>query len=570
MFGLKVAGSVEAAVGHLMSVCPFLRRNPTSPLLPAIAAACPVMRNIIASRGFGTAAAAPAPTLREAIEAIPPLAPQQPVAVPVASAAASTPKPKARDPAHGFPVKAGKPFDYDGFFEHMVDKKKKDNSYRIFNSVNRIAPEYPKSDTRTLVGVEQAAAAERKVTVWCSNDYLGMSRHPDVVKAAVDAVTQHGVGSGGTRNISGTSMYHQSLEAELAGLHGKESALVFTSCFVGNDAALSTIGAQLPDCVIFSDQANHSSMIQGIRHSGCEKRVFRHNDINHLEELLKQYDRNRPKIVAFETVYSMSGSISPLNDICDLAHEYNALTFVDEVHAVGMYGSQGAGVGQQVGCEGKIDMLTGTLAKAYGVIGGYMAASKHLVDTVRSYAPGFIFTTSLPPMICASALKSIQILKESSHLRNAQQASAAALKNALRNVGIPFLDNPSHIVPVLVGDAKICKQISDDLFRDYGIYVQSINYPTVSVGTERLRITPGPFHTEAMMKELVSALVSVWGEYGLPLVAADTPVPEHYYNIRRAAPARATPLVHTPLVHTPLVQTPLKRNSTQIPLRAAL
>ncbi|KAJ2159955.1 mitochondrial 5-aminolevulinate synthase [Coemansia sp. RSA 552] len=413
-------------------------------------------------------------------------------------------------------------FDYEGLYQERLAKKHEDKSYRYFNNINRLASKYPQAHT---------ASPENIVTVWCSNDYLGQSKHPAVVDAMKTALDKYGAGAGGTRNIAGNSALHLRLESELASLHRKEAALVFSSCFVANDATLSTLCSSLPGCVIFSDKMNHASMIQGIRHSGARKHVFDHNDLSHLEQLLAQYPRSTPKLVAFESVYSMSGTVGRIPEICALARKYGAITFLDEVHAVGMYGPHGAGVAEHYDYDAslntpagqrmagsvldQVDIITGTLGKAFGIVGGYIAASSSLVDMVRSYAPGFIFTTSLPPPIAAGAVASIQYLSESQRERFLQQTHTRQLKADLDAAGIPVVPNPSHIVPVLVGDAERAKAASDMLLNQHRIYVQSINYPTVPVGEERLRITPSPGHSDAMRAHLVGALDSVWTALGL-------------------------------------------------------
>lgn len=397
-------------------------------------------------------------------------------------------------------------FDYDRFFLGEIEKKKQDNTYRIFKRVNRLAESFPqaKDYSNSLEG--------KDVTVWCSNDYLGMSRHPEVLKTARETIEKHGVGAGGTRNISGTSSYHEELEGKLAEIHQKEAALLFTSCYVANDTTLFTLARQLPGCQIFSDAGNHASMIQGIRNSGAKKFIFRHNDVEHLEQLLEQADPDVPKIVAFETVHSMTGDVCPLEELCDVAHKYGALTFVDEVHAVGLYGDSGAGIGDRDNVMDKMDIISGTLGKAFGVIGGYIAASAALVDNVRSYGSGFIFTTSLPPVTVNSAITSINILAsdEGRRLREKHQGIVRTLRNKLVSVGLPVVYAPSQIIPVHVGDAAKCTAISNDMLTKHGMYVQSINYPTVERGKERLRIAPTPEHNETMMDKFVDALVQVW------------------------------------------------------------
>ncbi|KIJ56507.1 hypothetical protein M422DRAFT_22671 [Sphaerobolus stellatus SS14] len=405
-------------------------------------------------------------------------------------------------------------FDYESFYDKELEKKHKDKSYRYFNNINRIAAKFPVAHTSTPA---------EEVDVWCSNDYLGMSKNPVVLESMHRTLTKYGAGAGGTRNIAGNAQAHLGLEEELASLHRKPAALVFSSCYVANDATLSTLGAKLPGCVIFSDSMNHASMIQGIRNSRADKVIFKHNDMADLEAKLKQYPKDTPKIIAFESVYSMCGSVGPIAEICDLAEQYGAITFLDEVHAVGMYGPRGAGVAEHLDYEAhvragdssepikgtvmdRVDIITGTLGKAYGIVGGYIAGSTNLVDTVRSYAPGFIFTTSLPPAIAAGAQASIAYQKRYIGDRRLQHLNTRELKSRLEAMDIPVVPGPSHIVPVLVGDAALAKAASDSLLTDHGIYVQSINYPTVPVGEERLRITPTPGHTHEQLEHLLSAV----------------------------------------------------------------
>jgi len=359
----------------------------------------------------------------------------------------------------------------------------------------------------------------KPITVWCSNDYLSMGQHPHVIAAMEEALHDVGAGSGGTRNIGGNTHYHVDLEQELADLHGKQGALLFTSGYVSNEATLSTLAKVLPGCIIYSDELNHASMIAGIRNSGCEKRVFRHNDLEHLEELLAADDAEAPKLIAFESVYSMDGDVAPIHAICDLADKYNALTYLDEVHAVGMYGPRGGGISDRDEAAHRITIIEGTLGKAFGVMGGYIAADTMIIDVIRSYAPGFIFTTSLSPVLVAGALASVRHLKSSSVEREGQQASAELLKGMMRDAGLPVMASTTHIVPLMVGDPVKAKRASDILLAEYGVYVQPINYPTVPRGTERLRFTPGPTHTPEMMRELVDALVEIWSRMEMKLAA---------------------------------------------------
>jgi 5-aminolevulinate synthase len=400
--------------------------------------------------------------------------------------------------------------DYRGIFEDAVDTLRQEKRYRVFADLERVAGRFPAAVYR------DAAGNAREITIWCSNDYLGMGQHPKVIAAMQDAAGRLGVGAGGTRNISGTNRPLVELEHSLADLHRKEAALVFTSGFVSNEAAISTIARLMPDCVILSDQLNHASMIQGVRQSGMEKKIYRHNDIAHLRELLGGIDRKRPKLICFESVYSMDGDISPVREICDLAEEFGALTYIDEVHAVGLYGPRGGGIADRDGLMERIDIIEGTLAKGFGVMGGYIAANRAIVDAVRSYAPEFIFTTALPPALCAAACASIEHLKTSDVERKTQQRQAALLKQTLAAAGLPVLPTTTHIVPVIVGDARLCKAASDLLLDRFAIYIQPINYPTVPKATERLRITPTPLHTDAMIAALAQALVSVWAELELP------------------------------------------------------
>ena len=403
--------------------------------------------------------------------------------------------------------------DYDSIFRAAIDRLHEEGRYRVFIDILRTKGNYP--NAQCFAGHN----GPKPITVWCSNDYLSMGQHSTVIEAMEGALREVGAGSGGTRNIGGNTHLHVELESELASLHGKESALLFTSGYVSNEAALSTLGKLLPGCVIFSDELNHASMIAGIKNSGCEKRVFRHNDLEHLEELLAAEDPETPKLVAFESVYSMDGDVAPIADMCDLADKYGALTYLDEVHAVGMYGPQGGGISERDGVADRLTIIEGTLGKAFGVMGGYITASKTIVDCIRSYAPGFIFTTSLSPVLVAGALASVRHLKSSSEERNAQQASAAMLKSKFAEAGLPLMPSVTHIVPLLVGCPLKAKRISDILLAEYGLYVQPINFPTVPRGTERLRFTPGPSHTPEMMDELTSALIEIWDRLELRLAA---------------------------------------------------
>ncbi|WP_287978781.1 5-aminolevulinate synthase [Sphingomonas sp.] len=399
--------------------------------------------------------------------------------------------------------------DYSRVFTQAIDRLHAEGRYRVFIDILRNKGMFP--NARCFAGHN----GPKPITVWCSNDYLAMGQHPKVIAAMEEALHDVGAGSGGTRNIGGNTHYHVDLEAELADLHGKEAALLFTSGYVSNEATLSTMAKILPGCVIFSDELNHASMIAGIRNAGCEKRIFRHNDLAHLEELLAAEDPSVPKLIAFESVYSMEADVAPIAAICDLADKYNALTYLDEVHAVGMYGARGGGISERDGVAQRLTIIEGTLGKAFGVMGGYIAADRTIVDVIRSYAPGFIFTTSLSPVLVAGVLASVRHLKASSVEREGQQAAAKTLKAMLRDAGLPVMLGETHIVPVLVGDPVKAKTISDILLAEYGVYVQPINYPTVPRGTERLRFTPGPSHDEAMMRELTDALVEIWGRLDL-------------------------------------------------------
>jgi len=402
--------------------------------------------------------------------------------------------------------------DYDSIFRSAIARLHDEGRYRVFIDFLRTKGSFPNAHCFGGNG-------PKPITVWCSNDYLCMGQHSSVVEAMEKALHEVGAGSGGTRNISGNTHYHTELEAELASLHGKEGALIFTSGYVSNEAALSTLGKLLPGCIIFSDELNHASMIAGIKNSGCEKQVFRHNDLEHLEELLAAADPDTPKLIAFESVYSMDGDIAPIGAICDLADKYNALTYLDEVHAVGMYGDHGGGISERDAVAERLTIIEGTLGKAFGVMGGYIAADKTIIDCIRSYAPGFIFTTSLSPVLVAGALASVRHLKQSNEERITQQEAAAMLKAKFAAVGLPAMPSVTHIVPLLIGCPVKAKRVSDILLAEYGLYVQPINFPTVPRGTERLRFTPGPHHSAKMMDELTAALVEIFGREEIRLAA---------------------------------------------------
>jgi 5-aminolevulinate synthase len=397
--------------------------------------------------------------------------------------------------------------DYAKAFIKALQTVKDEGRYRVFADIRRNRGHFPSAR-------HFAAAGPRQITVWCSNDYLGMAQHPSVIAAMHEALDTAGAGSGGTRNISGTSHYHVELEAELADLHRKEAALLFTSAYVANDTTLATLQKLLPGCVIFSDEKNHASMIAGIRNGGGEKRIWRNNDLADLESKLRASERGRPKVIAFESVYSMDGLMAPIGAICDLAQKYGALTYLDEVHAVGLYGARGGGLAEQQRVMHRVDIINGTLAKGFGIMGGYIAATRDICDAIRSYAPGFIFTTSLAPAIAAGAVASIRHLKTSTLERERHQERVGTLKGRLKAAGLSVMDNPSHIVPLLVGDPVLCKQMTDALLDRFGIYVQPINYPTVPRGTERLRLTPSPQHSDADIERLVGALRVLWSEMG--------------------------------------------------------
>ncbi len=402
--------------------------------------------------------------------------------------------------------------DYESQFSQALAQVKREGRYRVFADIVRRRGAFPEA-------IHHTGQGERPITVWCSNDYLGMGQNPILLKAMHEAIDTAGAGSGGTRNISGTTHYHVELERELADLHGKEAALLFTSGYIANDAALATLGNVLPNCIIFSDELNHASMIEGMRRSKAQRQVWRHNDLKHLEELLLRADPAAAKIIAFESVYSMDGDISPIGEICALAKRFGALTYLDEVHAVGLYGHRGAGVAERDGVMQQVDIINGTLAKAFGVMGGYIAATSQFVDVVRSFAPGFIFTTSIPPVLAAGALASVRHLKGSQVERARHQERAATLKRLLREAGLPVMPSVSHIVPLLVGDPVSCKHVSDILLHEHAIYVQPINYPTVPRGTERLRLTPSPFHDDDKMRILIAALDNAWSRLNIKRAA---------------------------------------------------
>jgi len=408
----------------------------------------------------------------------------------------------------------GDMMDYEAHFQAALDGLKERGNYRVFAELQRQRGQYPRATRHNDDGSTQ------EVTVWCSNDYLGMGQHPDVIDAMHEELDRSGAGAGGTRNISGTMHVHRQLELELADLHNKEDALLFTSGYVSNWAALGTLASKLPNCVVLSDALNHASMIEGIRHSRAECLKFKHNDVADLDRLLAGIEPGRPKLVAFESVYSMDGDIAPIKDILDVCDKHGAMTYIDEVHAVGMYGPRGGGVAEREGLMDRLTVIEGTLGKAFGVVGGYIAGSKAMCDFVRSFASGFIFTTALPPAIAAGALASVRHLKASPFERKRQQDRVARVRKALRGMGIPQIENPSHIIPVMVGDAKKAKMISDWLMEHHGIYVQPINYPTVPVGTERLRITPSPVHSDDDIDRLVEALSEIWSQCALHRVEA--------------------------------------------------
>ncbi|QLQ81928.1 hypothetical protein HG537_0G01820 [Torulaspora globosa] len=497
---------MESIVHQSVKLCPFMRKTIASAHgvrqlkcgnLTAMAEKCPVVGNALHVRGYATAAA---------------------------SAAAVARKVGGESVADHATQESS--FDFDGMFEREIEKKRLDKSYRFFNNINRLAREFPMAHRQE---------EDDKVTVWCSNDYLALSKNQQVVDAMKKAMDKYGAGAGGTRNIAGHNRHALKLEAEIAALHKKEGALVFSSCYMANDAVLSLLGQKVKDLVIFSDELNHASMIVGIRHANTTKHIFRHNDLQHLEEMLQMYPKSTPKLIAFESVYSMSGSVSDISKICDLADKYGALTFLDEVHAVGLYGPHGAGVAEHCDFEAhrlsgissvggantvmdRVDMITGTLGKSFGTVGGYVASSRRLIDWCRSYAPGFIFTTTLPPAVMAGAAEAIRYQRRHLDLRQQQQRHTSYVKKGLKDLGIPVIPNPSHIVPVLVGNADLAKQASDMLMEKHRIYVQAINFPTVARGTERLRITPTPGHTDDLSDMLLDAVDDVFACLQLPRV----------------------------------------------------
>ncbi|KAL7410771.1 5-aminolevulinate synthase [Mrakia frigida] len=525
-----------ASLRALRGTCPFLNSASTQQLRslstsPALH--CPVVGPVLEKAAGGPL---PSGSLRPFSTGS---TPQQAVATPQTFAdvdradtvltgyleSTSTPQQlKAASPLNKGKAVAG--FNYEQLYENELDKKHKDQSYRYFNNINRLASKFPLAHT---------ANVNDEVNVWCANDYLGMSKSPVVLATMRQTLAKYGNGAGGTRNIAGNHSLHLALEDELANLHRKEAALVFSSCYVANDSTLATLGRRIPGLVYFSDASNHASMIEGIKHSGSKKEIFRHNDMADLERKLAQYPLDTPKVIAFESIYSMCGSVGPISQICDLAEKYGAITFNDEVHAVGMYGPRGAGVAEHLDFEAhlaagnssdavprsvmdRVDIITGTLSKAYGGLGGYIAGSARFVDMIRSYAPGFIFTTSLPPSIVAGDQASVAYQKECIGDRRLQQLNTRAVKAAFKKMGIPVVPGPSHIVPLLIGDAALAKAASDRLLSDYGIYIQSVNYPTVPVGSERLRVTPTPGHTVEQMAHLVKSIDALFTELNIKRV----------------------------------------------------
>lgn len=507
--------------------CPFLTRLSTSyvrnyapALLKAYGAQCPVVARTISTlqnppSGTGAAGdSAASAKQREQNRNLSSLQQPKPKEEGKKCPFLSTAAPHVKElGAESVDVPANRPFQYEEFFHEQIMRKKKDHSYRVFKKVNRLA------EAGKFPQALEYSWGERPITVWCSNDYLGMSCHPEVKKAVANALETYGAGAGGTRNISGNSLNHENLEKRLAQLHEKEGALLFTSCFVANDSTLFTLAKALPGCHIFSDAGNHASMIMGIKNSGVPKHIFRHNDPAHLRELLSKVDKSLPKIVAFETVHSMTGAICPLEELCDVAHEFGALTFVDEVHAVGLYGDHGAGVGEREGLLHKMDIVSGTLGKAFGNVGGYIASTSLLIDMVRSYAAGFIFTTSLPPTVLCGALRAVEILAsdEGRELRACHQDNVRYLRTKLQQEGFPVEHTPSHIIPVKIGNPAQCTEVSDQMIKRFGHYIQAINYPTVARGEEKLRLAPTPHHNRKMMDILIRDMKIVWKDLGLPL-----------------------------------------------------
>jgi len=416
--------------------------------------------------------------------------------------------------------------DYNHFFQNAIEQLHDEKRYRVFADIERVTGIFPRA-------LMHHGGASREITIWCSNDYLGMGHHKDVIAALCDTAQKTGTGAGGTRNISGNSHHLMQLEAELADLHDKEAGLVFSSGFVSNEAAISTIAQMLPDCLVLSDELNHASMIEGVRRSGAEKKIFRHNDLVHLESLLQAAGNARAKLIVFESIYSMDGDIAPIGEIADLAEKYNALTYIDEVHAVGMYGRRGGGMTDRDNLSHRIDIIEGTLGKAFGSMGGYITGSRAIIDAVRSYAPGFIFTTALSPSVAAAATASIRHLKHSQTERSLQQRNAQRTKDVLIKAGLPVMPTQTHIVPILVGDPDLCKQATDQLLGKHGIYIQPINYPTVPRGTERLRITPTPFHGDTLIDALKDALLETWQALGIPFIEPRKPA---FVETRRVIP----------------------------------
>lgn len=514
--------------------CPFLTRlnanyvrNYAPTLLKAYGHQCPVVQRTISTlQSNGLPATVSSELKKRSMSSMSPLSEQRKADANVASNATTASKCPflTTDPSvakvkpineelQDIPTMAERSFPYEDFFHDQIMRKKKDYSYRVFKKVSRLAGD------GQFPSAFEYSWGERPITVWCSNDYLGMSCHPEVKNAVKVALEKNGAGAGGTRNISGNTLYHENLEKTLAQLHQKSGALLFTSCYVANDTTLFTLAKALPGCHIFSDAGNHASMIQGIRNSQVPKHIFRHNDPAHLKELLSKVDKSVPKIVAFETVHSMSGAVCPLEELCDVAHEYGALTFVDEVHAVGLYGHHGAGIGEREHQLHKMDIISGTLGKAFGNIGGYIAASAKLVDMIRSYGAGFIFTTSLPPTVLAGAQRAVEILAsdEGRELRARHQDNVRYLRSSLQAAGFPVEHTPSHIIPIRIGDPLKGNQVSDLLIQEYGHYVQAINYPTVARGEEKLRLAPTPYHTRTMMDKLVKDMRVVWQQLDMPL-----------------------------------------------------